>query len=157
MLLERPFSVGDTIKSGDVTGTAESIDLLAVRVRTLDNKLVRIPNEMVLKQSLVNLTHYPIKRIDLLVSLPYAEKIDAIKQRIADVVVHNKIFLTQPSPVLLMNKVGQLDYDAQIRTFLSIRVWVAKDQFSYASGLLIEQLKNEFDTDGIVVTIIQLN
>jgi hypothetical protein len=56
-----------------------------------------------------------------------------------------------------MNKVGQLDYDPQVRNFLSVRVWVAKEQFSAASSILIEQLKNEFDTDGTVVTIAQLN
>src|SRR5437762_1811999 len=46
LVLERPFSVGDTIRTGDVLGIAESIDLLAVRVRTFDNKLIRIPNEV---------------------------------------------------------------------------------------------------------------
>src|SRR5688572_697271 len=37
LLLERPFSIGDMIKSGDIIGFAESIDLLAIRVRTRDN------------------------------------------------------------------------------------------------------------------------
>jgi small-conductance mechanosensitive channel len=157
LLIERPFSVGDLIKSGDITGIAESIDLLAVRVRTQDNKLVRIPNEMVLKHSLVNVTHYGVRRIDLLVSFPYEKKIDDVTARIISVITQDKLFLTHPTPLILMNKVGQLDYDPQVRNFLSVRVWVAKEQFSAASSILIEQLKNEFDTDGTVVTIAQLN
>ena len=54
LVLERPFSIGDTIKSGDVVGVVESIDLLSLNVRTSDNKLVRLPNEAVLKNNLVN-------------------------------------------------------------------------------------------------------
>lgn len=157
LLLERPFSIGDMIKSGDITGIAESIDLLAVRVRTLDNKFVRIPNEIVLKQSLVNLTHYPTKRIDLLISVPYGLKVDAVESRIISVVKQDKIFLTHPVPVVFMNKVGQLDYDTEMRNFLSVRVWVTKEQFSVASGILIGQLKDEFDADGTIVTIVQHN
>lgn len=157
LLIERPFSVGDLIKSGDIVGIAESIDLLAVRVRTQDNKMVRIPNEMVLKHSLVNLTHYGVKRIDLLVSVPYVKKIDDVMTRILSVIVQDKLFLTHPAPVILVNKVGQLDYDPHVRNFLSVRVWVTKEQFSALSSVLIERLKNEFDIDGTVVTIVQLN
>src|SRR5260221_5605461 len=54
LLMERPFSVSDIIKSGDVVVVVESIDLISVRVRTLDNKMVRLRNEMVLKHYLVN-------------------------------------------------------------------------------------------------------
>ena len=157
LLIERPFTVGDLIKSGDTTGIAESIDLLAVRVRTQDNKLVRIPNEMVLKHSLVNLTHYSVKRIDLVVSVPYVKKTDEIMARIISVIAQDKTFLKHPAPVIFMNRVGQLDYDTEMRNFLSVRVWVAKEQFSSGSSVLIEQLKNEFDTDSTIVTIAQLN
>jgi len=157
LLVERPFSVGDTIKSGDIIGIAESIDLLAVRVRTLDNKLVRIPNEMVLKHSLTNLTYYSIKRIDLLVSVTYGEKIDVIMRMIRNVVKREASFLKTPEPIILMNKVAQQEFSAEMRNFLSVRVWVAKDQFSIATSLLIEQLKNEFDEHGIAVTIVALN
>jgi len=157
LLLEHPFSIGDMIKSGDVVGIAESIDLLAVRVRTLDNKLVRIPNEIVLKHSLVNLTYYPVKRIDLLVSVTYASATDSIVFRINNTITKNKIFLTNPAPIILMNKIGQLDYDPQIRMFFSVRTWVAKEKFSSGASALIEQLKNEFDTDGIIITVAQVN
>ena len=76
LLLERPFSVGDIIKSDDVVGYVESVDLLSVRVRTFDNKLVRLPNEMILKNALNNLTYYPNKRIDCVISVQYADDVE---------------------------------------------------------------------------------
>jgi small-conductance mechanosensitive channel len=155
LLLERPFTVGDTIKSGDVIGIAESVDLLAVRVRTRDNKLVRIPNEMVLKQSLTNLTYYPIKRIDVMLSVSYEKDLEAVIGQIRNLIAQDKLFLTHPAPVILISKIGQLDYDSQIRSFLSIRVWVATDKFTYATSVLIGQIKNEFEDD--TVTVMPIN
>jgi small-conductance mechanosensitive channel len=157
LLLERPFSVGDTIKSGDVTGIAESIDLLAVRVRTQDNKLVRIPNETVLKHHLVNLTYYGTRRIDLLVSVPYGESVESISADVLDIVLAHNLFLSHPAPAVLFNKIGQLDYDPNVRVFLSVRVWVAKNQFSAATSVLVGLLKQKFDTRAIVVTVVPLN
>ena len=157
LLLERPFSVGDIIKSGDVVGYVEAIDLLSVRVRTLDNKMVRLPNEMVLKHSLNNLTYYPIKRIDCVLSLPYGKDVEQAKQLVHDVVAHNQLFLTDPVPVVMVNKVGQHDYDTEIRTFLTVRVWVATDKFRSAPAVLMQQLKGQFDKNDLMITIVHIN
>ena len=157
LLLERPFSVGDIIKSGDVIGYVEAIDLLSVRVRTLDNKMVRLPNEMVLKHSLNNLTYYPIKRIDCVLSLPYGNDVEQAKQLVHEVVAQNQLFLTDPVPVVMMHKAGQHDYDTEIRTFLTVRVWVATDKFRTAPAVLMQQLKNQFDKNGAMITIVHIN
>src|SRR5206468_1227939 len=107
LLMERPFSVNDTIKSGDVIGIVEAIDLLSVRVRTLDNKMVRLPNEMVLKHSLMNLTYYPVKRIDCIVSVTYGEDVSSAMQKIYDVINNNQLFLTNPAPIVMVHKMAQ--------------------------------------------------
>ncbi len=44
ILIDKPFSVGDRIKYGDVYGEVVEIGLRAVRVVTLDDNLVTIPN-----------------------------------------------------------------------------------------------------------------
>jgi small-conductance mechanosensitive channel len=157
LLLERPFSVGDIIKSGDVFGYVESIDLLSVHIRTSDNKLVRLPNEVALKQSLSNLTYYPIKRIDCVLSLPYSVDVEHAKNQIQQIIANNSFFLKDPAAVVMVHKLGQHDYDVETRTFLMIRVWVATEQFLSAPAVLMQQLKDQFDKDEVVVTIIQSN
>ena len=157
LVLERPFSIGDIIKSEDMVGVVESIDLLSVSIRTLDNKSVRLPNEMVLKHQLTNLTYYPIKRIDCVVSVAYAEDVERIKSEIYEVIKNNQLFLREPAPVVMMQKIGQHDYDTEIRTFLMVRVWVAKDTFTSAPGILMQQLKNQFDKSKCVITVTHIN
>lgn len=157
LVLERPFSIGDIIKSGDIVGIVESIDLLSVRVCTLDNKLIRLPNESVLKQYLTNLTYYPIKRVDCILSVPYANDVEAVKTQVYDVIKGNELFLHEPAPVVMMNKIGQHDYDTETRTFLMVRVWVATNKFSSAPAILMQQLKDQFDKSKTVITIAHNN
>ncbi len=157
LLLERPFSVGDIIKCGDVYGYVESIDLLSVHVRTSDNKLVRLPNEIALKQSLSNLTYYPIKRIDCIVSMPYSVDVEDAKKQIQTVVAHNALFLKDPAAVVMVNKLAMHDFDTEIKIFLMVRVWVATENFLSAPAVLMQQLKNQFDTEDVVITVVQSN
>jgi len=157
LLLERPFSIGDIIKSGDVIGYVEAIDLLSVRVRTLDNKMIRLPNETVLKQSLSNLTYFPIKRIDCIVSFSYGVNSEDAQKQIQEVIAHNSLFLKEPLPLIMMHRIGQHDFDTEIRTFLMVRVWVATEKFSSAPAVLMQQLKEQFDKNNIVITIMQNN
>lgn len=44
LLFDRPFNVGDRVSFGDVYGEVQSIGLRAVRLVTLDDNLVTIPN-----------------------------------------------------------------------------------------------------------------
>ena len=157
LVLERPFSIGDIIKSNDVMGVVESIDLLSMSIRTLDNKLVRLPNETVLKNNLTNLTYYPVKRVDYVLSLPYAENVEQVKSEIYAVIKANGLFLQDPAPTVMMQRIGQHDYDTEIRIFLTIRVWVARENFTSAPAILMQELKEYFDKDNRIIMISQYN
>lgn len=157
LLLERPFSKGDIIKSGDVSGMVESIDLLSIRIRTLDNTLVRLPNETVLKQHLANLTYYPIRRIDLILSTNYAQDSQISSTIAQKAITKHSLFLTNPAPVIMINKITHFDCIPEIRVFLTVRVWVAKEHFSSAPALLMNELKKEFDQNNSTITITHIN
>jgi small-conductance mechanosensitive channel len=157
LVLERPFSIGDIIKSNDVMGVVESIDLLSMSIRTLDNKLVRLPNEIVLKNNLTNLTYYSIKRIDCILSVPYAENVEQVRSEIYTIIRSNGLFLQDPVPTVMIQKIGQHDYDTEIRTFLTVRVWVTRENFTSAPASLMQQLKEHFDKDNRIITVSQYN
>lgn len=71
--LEVPFAVGDFIEIGDHRGTIQSFDLLSVKICSPENNYIRIPNEQVLKSSVVNHSKYPIKRLTLPIQFPYSQ------------------------------------------------------------------------------------
>ena len=45
LIAEKPFKKGDVITIGDKTGVVLTINLFSTRLRTLDNLLIRVPNE----------------------------------------------------------------------------------------------------------------
>lgn len=67
LIMENPFHVGDMLEVGNESGIVESIDLLAVRLQTPDGKLIRIPNETLIKSPVINKTFYPSRRVALTV------------------------------------------------------------------------------------------
>lgn len=81
---ERPFVVGDIIRVDTIVGTVEAIDFVSVKLRTFDNLYARIPNEILFKSTIVNHTHYAVRRIDF--EFPLAPEIDfeMIRKRMID-------------------------------------------------------------------------
>jgi MscS family membrane protein len=54
---DRPFTVGDYVTAGDVTGTVEAIGLRSTRIRGMDRTVTTIPNGMLAAGTIVNFSH----------------------------------------------------------------------------------------------------
>ena len=65
LLSEKSFEIGDVLMIDDKVGIVQDVDLLALKIRTFDNKLIRIPNETLISTMVTNITKYPIRRVDL--------------------------------------------------------------------------------------------
>ncbi|MFN9975907.1 MAG: mechanosensitive ion channel family protein, partial [Phycisphaerae bacterium] len=72
LMFERPFVVGNSIVIGDLRGEVVAIDMLSTKIRTFTNMMVRIPNETLVKSNIVNLSYFPIRRVDLEVGVAYS-------------------------------------------------------------------------------------
>ena len=75
MIGERPFELGDIIEVDGIAGTVDTIGLLALTLRTFDNRSVRIPNETLVKTKLINIPRHPIRRFNLDIGVAYDENI----------------------------------------------------------------------------------
>jgi MscS family membrane protein len=56
IILDRPFKLGDHIKIGETEGTIEEVGFRSTRIRTFYNSLVSLPNSIVAKEKIDNLT-----------------------------------------------------------------------------------------------------
>lgn len=56
ILLDSPFKIGDRIKIGDTEGFVDELGFRSTRIRTLYNSLIIIPNQIVAKEKIDNLT-----------------------------------------------------------------------------------------------------
>ena len=143
LVAERPFVVGDTIQVGATTGIVESIDLLSVKLRTFDNLMVRVPNETLLKSEITNITHYPIRRVDVVVPVPFDADQDEVMALLTGVADDEPLCLDQPEPGVLF-----LDY-AEHAVRVRLAVWTERSNFVTLKNILPGRIKAAFDAAGI--------
>ncbi len=123
LLFERPFSLRDVIQVSTTTGEVVSIDLLSVRLRTFDNRLVRVPNETLLKSKITNLSHFPIRRFDLALRVPFTVELEDVKERMLALADHTAFVLDEPRPMV------QFLAFAENGVELQISVWFPREHF----------------------------
>jgi MscS family membrane protein len=56
IILDQPFKLGDTVKMGDTEGTVTEVGFRSTRIRTYYNSIISIPNSVVAKERIDNLT-----------------------------------------------------------------------------------------------------
>jgi small-conductance mechanosensitive channel len=143
LLSEKPFAVGDIINTGGVSGVVLSIDTLSVKVRTFDNTFVRIPNETLIKSNLINVTRYPIRRLDILLTIPYSEDLSTVMEVIKNAVLANKYALANPEYFLMVKRLAPLGVE------ISLGVWFERSDMTELKNSLVIELLQCFRTENI--------
>lgn len=79
MVVRRPIKIGDEVVSNDYDGVVSDVSLRAVELVTLDGEVVYIPNAMVWKSPIVNLSVKPDRRSSIVVGVAYETDLDHAK------------------------------------------------------------------------------
>ena len=145
LISEKPFAVGDVIKVDGLSGIILSVDLLSVKIRTFDNQYVRIPNEKLIKTEVVNVTKFPIRRLDINVSIAYKEDISKVKEQLLQITKKNPHCLDNPEPLFVIKEFG----DSGIELLLG--VWFVKTDYLVTKNTMMQEIKESFDREGIEI------
>lgn len=153
ILLVRPFKVGDVIKEDTHgnEGTVVAIDLIYTRIKTVDNKVIVIPNSVITSSSLTNVTGQSERRLEIRFGIGYQDDIKlakAIIERIA--AEHAKTIDQNPIQVYV-------DELADSCIYIGMRVWVPTDDYYPIRWDILERVKIEFDKAGINIPYNQLD
>ena len=145
LISEKPFAVGDVIKVDGLSGIILSVDLLSVKIRTFDNQYVRIPNEKLIKTEVVNVTKFPIRRLDINVSIAYKEDISKVKEQLLQITKKNPHCLDNPEPLFVIKEFG--DHGIE----LLLGVWFVKTDYLVTKNTMMQEIKESFDREGIEI------
>jgi small-conductance mechanosensitive channel len=143
LIAERAFVVGDVVKIEDLTGEVLSIDLLSVKIRTFDNLYVRVPNESIIKNRVTNLTFFPLRRVDMRISVAYKEDLARVRKVLLRVVEENPLAMEDPAPLIAFQQFGSSSID------LLFCVWGRDRNVLALTNSLAEGIKREFEEEGI--------
>ena len=142
---ERSFEVGEIIKVGQTTGEVLSIDALSVKLRTMDNLYVRIPNETLIKSEVTTLNRFPIRRFDLTVGVAYKEDLDRVRDVLMNAAEANVHCLDEPAPLFIFTGFGDSSLDIQFS------VWARRENFLTLRNTISADIKRAFDEAGIEI------
>ncbi|KTC98769.1 mechanosensitive ion channel MscS [Legionella geestiana] len=143
LLFERPFKVGDQVQVNTVSGTVEAIDLLSTKIRTSDNRLVRVPNESLIKSQITNLSYYPTRRVDIPLIVSWKTDIDALVPLLHTLALETPHVLKNPEPQVVIDQFNESSIQ------LMMKAWTKKANVSEVTNTLRTAVKHLFDEKGI--------
>lgn len=122
-----------------------SIDLLSVKLRTVDNLFVRMPNETLIKAEVTTVTRFPIRRMDINIGVAYKEDVKKVIRILKEIADNNPNCLNEPEPLVLFK-----DFGASSLDFL-LGLWFEKTKFLELKNSIMQEIKERFDQEGIEI------
>jgi small-conductance mechanosensitive channel len=115
MMVRKPFSAGDQVRSGEFEGTIDAVDLRVTRLVDYDGELVLIPNRDVYNNTLINLTRRGKRRTVVMVGVDYRDDHDDARAVILEAVRAVEGVLDHPEPEVLLTELGESSVNFEVR------------------------------------------
>ena len=151
ILIFKPFKVGDFINSNGMEGTVKSITMFYTTLVTVDNKVIQLPNGNLSNSNITNYSANEKRRVDINLSVSYSSDIDKVKKVINDVINKHKLILEDEDKFVRLTK-----HDESALVF-TLRVWALTKDYWTVYFDLLEDIKKEFDKNGIEIPFNQLD
>lgn len=93
IILDKPFSIGDYIKTPNVEGIVEDITFRSTKIRTLDKALVTEPNSILSNSAIINWTKRNMRRINFTLGVTYStskEQLRSCVNKIREMLVEDQ-------------------------------------------------------------------
>ena len=148
ILYENPFSSGDFISTGDISGTVITTRIFSVRVRTTSGVYVHIPNDQIYSSTVANYHANVARRYDYEVGIRYQDDVNKATSIIFTILDHYTFVLKKPAPQVF---VSDIDADS-VR--IKFRCWFpsfwadTKDDVSFLTDIL-PRVKAALEAEGI--------
>lgn len=145
MIIFRPFTSGDYIEGGGVSGTVGQIQIFTTELLTPDNKLVIVPNSNMMAGNIINYSANKTRRIDLVIGVSYADDLLKVKQVLQTIIAAEPRILSDPATKIAVSELA----DSSVN--LVVRPWVLTSEYWDVYFQLIETIKLRFDEQGISI------
>lgn len=143
MILFKPFSVGDYIEGGGVTGTVEEIQIFTTTLVTPDNKTIIVPNAKMTNDNIVNWTIKGTRRVDLTFCIGYGDDLDKAMAIIGDILAgQSKVLKDPPAQVALVEL-------AESSVKVAVRPWAKVSDYWDVYLETLQRVKKAFEVNGI--------
>ena len=151
LLVSKPFKADDYIEAGAVSGTVVAVGLVYTQLRTIDNKIISIPNGTIAGQTITNYNTQEQRRVELKFGVSYDDSPEKVIACIRSVIAAHPKALSDPEPFVRLT--AYLDSSVEY----TLRVWALTADYWDLYFDLLEQIGAAFVQEGIDITYNHLN
>ena len=145
VLGEKSMKIGDTISVSGTNGTVESVGLLSVKIKTLDNQLVRIPNSSIINSVLTNYSSYKTTRQTFEIHISYEADLQKAMQKIKEIALSCPAVLPSPEPQVFYNALGG-------SAKLKLIVWLKNEDLIQVKNNILTSIVKNLKQENIKIT-----
>ena len=134
LILLRPFRAGDYVQIAGLEGEIEQVRVFQTRMRTIDHRIIVLPNSQITTAPIINFTALPRRRVDLIVGVGYDDDLALARETLLAAARDNPRVLDDPAPDVLVSALAESSVN------LVLRAWVATPDVLTAKSELLEAI-----------------
>lgn len=142
LVLFRPFTKGDFIDAGGITGTVDEISLVSTMLTTPDNKLITVPNAMIYQSAITNFSAMENRRLDMVFGVGYDDDLKVVAGVLEKICSEHPKVLDEPATGIFISNLGDSSVD------FAVRPWVKGDDYWGVRAEILETAKIELEAAG---------
>ncbi len=122
IFLDKPFTIGDTVKVGGVHGKVEKIGFRSTQIRTFERTVVSVTNKKMIDADLENISMRTMIRALFPLTVRYetpVEKIESFKSAILNLLKADPDIIQDPMPAIRVDKITDSGIELQFFFFIN--------------------------------------
>lgn len=152
ILLLKPFKVGDYIECGAYKGYVREMRIFHTLIQPFNGRIIIVPNSELATKSLINHTHEPIIRLDVVASVAYGTDLGKAKEILQSVIDADTRILKEPkAPKIVVTELGNSSVD------FTLWMWTKTEDYWGVWENIRENIYNAFNNNGIEIPFPQMD
>ncbi|KIS43597.1 small-conductance mechanosensitive channel MscS [Kosakonia radicincitans] len=139
----RPFRSGEYVDLGGVAGTVLQVQIFSTTMRTVDGRIVVIPNGKIIAGNIVNFSREPVRRNEFIIGVAYDSDIDQVKRILTEIIQADERIIKDREMTVRLNELGPSSIN------FVVRVWSKSSDLQAVYWDVLELIKRRFDENGI--------
>jgi len=145
IMAERPIKIGSQVEIDNVRGFVEDIGVMSTILRNYDGLFIRIPNEKVFTNKIINISANIARRIEYTIGIRYTDDAEKAIKIIGDLIEDHPFVLKKPTPDVYVNNLGENAVE------LIVKAWAPASQWYTTKKELLWKIKTNLEKENIHV------
>lgn len=143
IMAERPIKIGSQVEIENVRGFVEDIGVMSTILRNYDGLFIRIPNEKVFTNNIINISANIARRIEYTIGIRYTDDAEKAIKIIGDLIEDHPFVLKKPTPDVYVNNLGENAVE------LIVKAWAPASQWYTTKKELLWKIKTNLEKEDI--------